>query len=165
MQLALQHRLEVLLHLASGYLYDDRYRHSRALRAVGNIGADDFYLAILHIVGALHPEPFHARCALAAPFALHIGAAHYLAFKRRPEGDWDRYFCYLDLDAARLDAFLYQPHGALHVILARYVVERHADEVVMFCQACRQGMRHRRVAYYGESEGQGAGACRHLDLV
>ena len=82
--LALQDRLVVLLHLAAGHLHDDGQGQLRTGRHIGQLRADDLDLAVLDLVHALGGDPFHHVGAAAAGFQINIVAADPLALEGRP---------------------------------------------------------------------------------
>ena len=89
--LALEHRLEVLLHLAAGDLDDDAERHGAALRASSSrSGPIDRDLAVLDLVGRRMRRYSKALRALAAELDVHVLLADALALEGRAVGDRDR---------------------------------------------------------------------------
>jgi hypothetical protein len=105
--LALDDRLEVLLHLAAGALDQDTERHLAALLvALLGVLADDDDLVVLDLVHLAHVGPLEGRRALPAELDEGVLLADALALEGRPEGHRDRRFLDDDLQPAQLDRLL-----------------------------------------------------------
>ena len=149
--LAFQHRLEVLLHLAPGHLHHDAQVHGPAHLHVLEAGADDLDLVILDLVQRLHVKIFEGTRVLAAELDPHIGSAHPLALEGGTVGHGDGHLGDLNLHSPHLDASLHQPAGLLRVILALDVVEGHAHHVLIEGDAGGQNLGNDGVGDGGEA--------------
>ena len=101
--LALQDRFEIALHLAAGHFDPDRQRHRGAGLDGVDIGADDFDLAIVDLVEIDRGDELEARRDVAAELDMHVALADALALERRAIGNRDRNLVDLDLAAADLE--------------------------------------------------------------
>ena len=158
--LPLQHRFEVLLHLAAGDAHQDPHVHGALILDGLKPGPDDLDLPIFDLVEIVHEQVLERPALLAAELAPHIVLAHDLAFEGRPVGHRDGHVGDLDLDAAHLDAFLDQALGPLQVVLAGDFVERHRHDVLVGGDAGGQDLGDDRVGHYREAEVDGAGGRR-----
>ena len=163
--LALEHRLEVLLHLAAGHLDQDAHVDRRPVRQVLEARPDHLDLAVLDLVHVDHAQVLEGPAVLAAELDAHVLLAHHFALERRAVGHRDRDFGHLDLDAARLDALLDQLLGALQVVLALDLVEGHGDDVLVGGDAGRQDLRDAGVGDDREAVVDGARGRRVLQVV
>ena len=84
--LALEHRLEVLLHLAAGHLDHDAQVHGAAVGHLVEVGADDRHLAVLDLVEVDHAQVLEGTRVLAAELHAHVVLAHTLALEGRAVG-------------------------------------------------------------------------------
>src|SRR5664280_1977272 len=164
-ELALEDGLEVRLHLAPGDVHDHAERQGAALLHGVQVGAVNDDLAVLPLVGGTHAQVLERVAALAAEFGVHDVLADAFALEGRSVGDGDRHLGDLDLDAAHLHAALDQLLGALHVVVARDLVERHADDVLVGGHAGRQDLRDTRVGDRREAEADGPGRRGVLEVV
>jgi len=163
--LPLQNRLEVLLHLPSGDLHHDAHVHVALLFDVVEGGADDLDPAVDHLVEVDHTQVLEAAGVLAAELDAHIRPAHDFALEGRTIGYWHGHVGHLDLDAAHLDALLHQALGALQIVLALDLVEGHADHVLIGGHAGGQNLRDDGVGDDGEAEVDRARRRRVLEIV
>ena len=88
---------------------------------------------------------------LAAELDADVGLTDDFALERRAVGHRDRDFGQLDLDAAGLDALLHQLLGALQVIFALDLVERHRDDVLVRGDTGGQDLRDAGIGDDGEA--------------
>ena len=153
--LALDDRLEVLLHLAAGALDEDPERQLAALLvALLGVLADDDDLVVLDLVHLAHVRPLEGGRALAAELDEGVLLADALALEGRAEGHRDRRLLDDDLQAAQLDRLLHD--------LA--VVEFLLD-LLVGADARRVDDRDVRVGDRREAHVDDAGAGRPDDVV
>ena len=163
--LALQNRLEVLLHLSTCYRHHDAQGHFHPLLKAVEVRPDNGDLAILNLIHILHRQPFKASATLAPSLSTEVLTANHLALKGRAKGNGNVNLGDLDLDPSHLDAALYQPLRPLHIILSRDVIERHADHMLIFGDTRRQDIGHHGIADGGEAVGDGPGTSSPLEVI
>ena len=106
-----------------------------------------------------------AARVLAAELHPHVGFANHFAFEGGAVGDRHRYVGDLDLDAAYLDAFLHEPFGFLQVVGPFDLVPRHGDHMLVGGDSAGQDLGDDRVGNDRETEVDGAGGGRVLEVV
>ena len=89
--LPLQNRLEILLHLPSGHLSDHREGELRTFRDLVQIRTDHLDLPILHLVHPLGSNPLAHRRHAAPGLRVQIVLTHPLSLERRPVRHGDRH--------------------------------------------------------------------------
>ena len=140
MDLALENRLEIGLHLAARHLDPDAQRQRRRLSHVTRLRPDHRDLAVFDLRQLARVHVLERRCAIAAKLDMRLLLAHALALKGRAVGHRDRHFGDLDLAAAHLEALL---HDA---------VDRHRrDHVLVRTDASGQDLRDIGVGDGGEA--------------
>ena len=144
--LALQDRFVVLLHLASGHLHDDGQGQLGSGRNIGNLRPDDLDLAVLDLVHALGGDPFHHVSAAAAAFQINIVAANPFALEGRTVRHRHRHLGHVDLQAAHLD-------GPGDDLIMGYI----GNHMFIGADAGGQDLRDRRIGDGREAPVDGAG--------
>ena len=129
-ELALDDRLEVRLHLAPGHIDDDAERNAGALFELVELGPDDLDLAVLDLGRVARAHELECGRALAAGLDVGVFLADALALERGAVRDRDRQVDDLDLQSADLDRLL-------HELVARDV----GDDVLVGAHAGRQDLR------------------------
>ncbi len=151
MDLALQHRLEIFLHLAAGHLDDDAHIHGPLRRHIVEFRADDIYFAVDHFVQRRHVQILEAARILTAELDAHIRLAHHFAFESRAVRHRHRHFGQFDLHTAHLDALLHQAFGLLQIVLTVDLFERQADHVLVARHTRGQDLRDDGIRNYREA--------------
>ena len=105
-ELTLQNRLEVRLHLAAGDLHQNGDGQVLALLDIADVRAFEDDLAVLNLVHLLGDQDLHAGGPAAAALHEQIVLADALALKGRAEGHGDVDLGDADLQAAHLDGLL-----------------------------------------------------------
>ena len=168
--LALQHRLEILLHLAAGHLDHQPHIHRPADLHILEVGAHDLDLPVLHLVHLCHTQILEGAALLPAELHPHVGAPDHLPLERRPVRHRHRHLRDLDLHPTDLDARLHQLGRPLRVRLrprpiCRNLIPRHRDHVLVPRHPRRQNLWDDRVGDGGEPVGDGPGRSRVLEIV
>ena len=164
-ELPLQHRLEIQLHLAASHLDQNSHIHRAADLHILKVGADDLDLAILHLVHWHHTQVLVGAAVLAAELDPHVGPAHDLTLEGGAVSDGNRYLGDLDLDATHLDAPLHQFGRPLLVGLGVNLVPRHRDDVLVARHAGGQDFGHDGVGDDRETIGEHTCAGGILEIV
>ena len=91
MNLALQNRLEIRLHLPSCHLDPYAQRQSLPRLDAVDIRTNDADLSVIDLVEIRHRGKLERRGDVAAEFYMHVGLANALPLERRTvrDGDWD----------------------------------------------------------------------------
>ena len=163
--LPLQHRLEVLLHLAARHLDDDAHIHVALRRDRAEVRPDHFDLAVGDGVQIGHVQILEAARMLAAELDAHIVLAHDFALKRRAVRHGHGHVGHFHFDAAHFDALLHQRLGAFQIVLARNLVERHRHDVLVSGDARRQDFGDDGIGDDGEAKVDGARRRRVFQIV
>ena len=129
--LALQHRLKVLLHLPAGYLNHNAQVHCPLVRHAAKIRPHNLDLAVRHRVHIGHLQILKAARILAAKLHPHIHLAHHFTFKGGTVGHRHGHILHLDLNAADFNALLHQPFRTLQIIRALNLIEGHRDNMLI----------------------------------
>ncbi len=129
--LALQHRLKVGLHLATGHLHNDAHVHGTLFGNLLIAWTNQGDLAILDLVHLGHAQVLEAAGVFAAELDPHVGLAHDLAFEGGAIGNRNRHLSDLDFDSANLNRLLNQLFGSFQVVRGLDLVKGHGDHVLV----------------------------------
>ena len=154
--LSLENRLEVLLHLAASDVYDDPQVHAPLRLHVREVGTDHFDLAVRHLVEPGHAQVLEGPRVLATELDPHVHLADDLAFEGGSVGHRYRYVGDVYLHSAYLDALLDETLRPLEVVDSLDLVERHAHDVLVGRHAGWEDLRDHGVGYDREPEVDGA---------
>ena len=152
--LPLENRLEVLLHLPPGHLDVQPERHRAPQLHRIAVRTDQLDLPVLNAVQRPHPQELEGRRVLAAKLHLHVIPANRLPLERRRHGHRnvdlrDAHLHPAHLDARLDDALVVQlPHQRL--------VRRHPR---------RPDLRNLRIADHRETHGDRPGPARKLQVI
>ncbi len=138
--LPLEDRLEVGLHLAARHLHPDGQRQAAAGLDVVDVRADDLDLAVVDLVHVHAGHELEGRGPVAAELDVGVRLADALALEGRAVGHGDRHLGDLDLAAAHLQ-------GLLHHRLVGHV----GDDVLVGADAGGQDLRDVGVGDDGEA--------------
>ena len=106
MELALQDRLKIRLHLPAGNLNQDTDRQILPLFNIGDIRSLHNNFAVFDLIHFLGNEHLDPGCPAAAAFHVQIILSDTLTFKGGTKGHGNINFCHTDLEAAHLNGLL-----------------------------------------------------------